>query len=92
LVKELPISTQREDVWLMDNLDFRFCYERGLKFYRAGKLFEAKSYLRRAFLIWPWDANLKRLLEEIDKEISGRSKQKGVENYARDTTRNGFEI
>ncbi|MGB9824611.1 MAG: hypothetical protein ACPLN0_00600 [Candidatus Hydrothermia bacterium] len=72
----------------MENLDFGYCFEKGKKLFKQGKYFEARSYLKRAYLIWPWHLELKRLLEEIEKKI--RESKEG--SYAGDKTRDGFEI
>lgn len=72
----------------MDNFDFGYCLERGKKLYRQGKYFEARSYLKRAFLIWPWNPELKRLLNEVEKKINLREEG----NYAGNKTGNGIEI
>uniref|UniRef100_A0A7V3ZY12 Tetratricopeptide repeat protein n=1 Tax=candidate division WOR-3 bacterium TaxID=2052148 RepID=A0A7V3ZY12_UNCW3 len=53
----------------MDDLNFRFFYEKGVKLYKEGKLFEARSYLRRAYLIWPWNQRLAKLISEIEEKL-----------------------
>ncbi len=76
----------------MSELDYRFCFEKGMKFFKEGKLFEARSYLKRAYLIWPWDTKLKELLDEIEKNVNKKSKRRGEESHAGDKTRDGLEI
>ncbi|MDI6850962.1 MAG: hypothetical protein QMD82_03375 [bacterium] len=58
----------------MDDLNFRAFYDKGIKLYREGKLFEARSYLRRAYLIWPWNQRLAKLISEIEEKLLNESK------------------
>jgi hypothetical protein len=70
---------------MMDDLNFRFFYDKGMKLYKEGKLFEARSFLRRAYLIWPWNQKLEKVLKEIEDKLFNESKsliKPGEEDYA----------
>ncbi len=63
----------------IDNLDYKLFYDKGLKFYKQGKLFEARSYLRRAYLIWPWNKKIKDIITEIEKKLFSENNNEVIE-------------
>jgi len=53
-----------------EQIDFGLCLEKGKRLLREKKFYEARAYLKRAYLIWPWNNEVKQLLQKVERELS----------------------